>query len=72
VLCVESTQRSARRNHRLLEAGKRYQLTGADTLRCAFPDVRVEDNAGALEVDLVDVTEMSRRDRAAALRGASR
>lgn len=72
VLCVESTGKSARRNHRLLEAGKRYQLTGADTLRCAFPDAQVEDNAGALEVDLVDVTEMSRRDRAAALRGASR
>ncbi|MFL5358050.1 protein kinase domain-containing protein [Archangium sp.] len=72
VLCAESSQKSGRRNHRLLEAGKRYQLTGADTLRCAFPDVKVEDNAGALEVDLVDVTEMSRRDRAAALRGASR
>jgi serine/threonine protein kinase len=72
VLCAESSQTSARRNHRLLEAGKRYQLTGADTLRCTFPDSRVEDNAGALEVDLVDVTEMSRRERAAALRGASR
>ncbi len=72
VLCAESSQKSARRNHRLLEAGKRYQLTGADTLRCTFPDSRVEDNAGALEVDIVDVTEMSRRERAAALRGASR
>ncbi len=72
VLCAESSQKSGRRNHRLLEAGKRYQLTGADTLRCTFPDSRVEDNAGALEVDIVDVTEMSRRERAAALRGASR
>jgi serine/threonine protein kinase len=72
VLCAESSEKSARRNHRLLEAGKRYQLTGADTLRCTFPDSRVEDNAGALEVDIVDVTEMSRRERAAALRGASR
>ncbi|WP_257462968.1 serine/threonine-protein kinase [Archangium lipolyticum] len=72
VLCVESSQQSARRTHRLLESGKRYQLTGADTLRCTFPDTQVEDNAGALEVDIVDVTVMSRRDRAAALRGASR
>ena len=72
VLCAESSQKTGRRNHRLLEAGKRYQLTGADTLRCTFPDTRVEDNEGALEVDIVDVTEMSRRERAAALRGASR
>ncbi|PTL84741.1 protein kinase [Vitiosangium sp. GDMCC 1.1324] len=72
VLCAESSTKSARRNHRLLEAGKRYQLTGADTLRCTFPDTRVEDNQGAFEVDIVDVTEMSRRERAAALRGASR
>jgi serine/threonine protein kinase len=72
VLCVESSQKSARRNHRLLESGKRYQLTGADTLRCTYPDTVVEDNAGALEVDIVDVTVMSRRDRAAALRGSSR
>ncbi len=72
VLCAESSKKSGRRNHRLLEAGKRYQLTGADTLRCTFPDTRVDDNAGALEVDIVDVTAMSRRERAAALRGASR
>jgi serine/threonine protein kinase len=72
VLCAESKQKSARRTHRLLEVGRRYQLTGADTLRCTYPDTRVEDNAGALAVDIVDVTVMSRRDRAAALRGASR
>jgi len=72
VLCVESSQTSARRNHRLLEAGKRFQLTGADTLRCTYPDTEVGDNAGALEVDIVDMTVMSRRDRAAALRGSSR
>ncbi|WP_375769769.1 protein kinase [Archangium gephyra] len=70
-LCAESSKKG-RHNHRLLEAGKRYQLTGADTLRCTFPDTKVEDNAGALEVDIVDVTAMSRRERAAALRGASR
>ncbi|WNG32667.1 protein kinase [Archangium violaceum] len=72
VLCAESSQKSARRNHRLLEVGKRYQLTGADTLRCTFPDNRVEDNVGAFEVDIVDVTSMSRRERTAALRGSSR
>jgi serine/threonine protein kinase len=72
VLCAESNKKSGRRNHRLLEAGKRYQMTGADTLRCTFPDTKVEDNAGALEVDIVDVTVMSRRERAAALRGSSR
>ncbi|WNG32131.1 protein kinase [Cystobacter fuscus] len=72
VLCVESNAKSARRSHRLLESGKRFQLTGADTLRCAFPDVRVEDNAGAFEVDLVDVTEMPRKERADALRGSLR
>jgi hypothetical protein len=72
VLCVESSQKSARRNHRFLESGKRFQLTGADTLRCTYPDTVVDDNAGALEVDIVDVTEMSGRERAAALRGSSR
>ena len=72
VLCAESSKKSARRTHRLLETGRRYQLTGADTLRCTFPDTRVEDNAGALDVDIVDVTSMSRRDRAAALRGSTR
>ncbi|OJH36670.1 serine/threonine-protein kinase [Cystobacter ferrugineus] len=72
VLCVESNQQSARRVHRLLESGKRFQMTGTDTLRCAFPDVRVEDNAGAFEVDIVDVTEMSRKERADALRGPLR
>ncbi|HZI06537.1 MAG TPA: serine/threonine protein kinase, partial [Archangium sp.] len=72
VLCAESSKKTGRRNHRLLEAGKRYQLTGADTLRCTFPDTKVEDNEGALEVDIVDVTVMSRRERIAALRGSSR
>ena len=72
VLCAEHNSKTGRHNHRLLEAGKRYQMTGAETLRCTFPDTRVEDNAGALEVDIVDVTAMSRRERAAALRGTSR
>ena len=71
-LCVESSQKSARRTPRLLESGKRVQLTGADTLRCTFPDTRLEDNQGAFEVDIVDVTAMSRQERAAALRGETR
>ncbi|HSP78597.1 MAG TPA: protein kinase, partial [Myxococcaceae bacterium] len=72
VLCAESNSRSSRRNHRLLEVGKRYRVSGVDTLRCTFPDSRVEDNAGALAVDIVDVTSLSRRERAKALRGAYR
>ncbi|ATB29489.1 serine/threonine-protein kinase [Melittangium boletus] len=71
-LCVESSQKSARRTPRLLESGKRVQITGADTLRCTFPDTRLEDNQGAFEVDIVDVTPMSRQERAAALRGETR
>ncbi|HEX5753015.1 MAG TPA: protein kinase [Archangium sp.] len=72
VLCAESNAKTGRHNHRLLEAGKRYQMTGAETLRCTFPDTQLNDNTGALEVDIVDVTAMSRRERAAALRGTSR
>jgi hypothetical protein len=70
VLCAESGPR--RRTHRLFEAGKRYQVSGVHTLWCAWPDTRVEGNVGALEVDVVDVTTLSRRERAAALRGAQR
>ncbi|MBM7112796.1 protein kinase domain-containing protein [Archangium primigenium] len=71
-LCMEGSQQSARRTPRLLESGKRIQLSGVDTLRCTFPDTRLEDNQGAFEVDIVDVTEMSKQERAAALRGETR
>jgi hypothetical protein len=73
-LCVERgpAPASVRRTHRLLETGKRYQVTGAEELRCTFPDSRTTDNQGAIDVDLVDVTQMSRKQRAEALRGSSR
>ncbi|MFP2929308.1 PEGA domain-containing protein, partial [Pyxidicoccus sp. 3LG] len=74
VLCVErgSEGASARATHRIMETGKRYQVTGAEDLRCTFPDTKVTDNQGAIEVDVVDVTEMSRKQRAEALKGSRR
>ncbi|MBN8230478.1 protein kinase [Corallococcus macrosporus] len=72
VLCVEKGPKpeSVRSSHRLFEAGKRYQVSGVQDLRCVFPDLQLGDNAGALDVDIVDVTNMSRKERAEALRGA--
>ncbi|MFP2908673.1 PEGA domain-containing protein, partial [Pyxidicoccus sp. 3LFB2] len=74
VLCVERgpDAASVRTTHRLLETGKRYQVTGTEDLRCTFPDAKVDDNSGAIEVDIVDVTAMSRKERAEALRGSRR
>ncbi|RKH51556.1 serine/threonine-protein kinase [Corallococcus llansteffanensis] len=74
VLCVEKgpAQEAVRRTHRLLEAGKRYQVSGVKDLRCVFPDLSLADNQGALDFDIVDVTNMSRKERAEALRGANR
>jgi serine/threonine protein kinase len=74
VLCVERGPEpaSVRATHRLLETGKRYQVTGTEDLRCTFPDSKLTDNQGAIEVDLVDVTAMSRKERAEALRGSRR
>ncbi|RKG76505.1 PEGA domain-containing protein, partial [Corallococcus terminator] len=74
VLCVEKgrTPEDVRRSHRLFEAGKRYQVTGVQDLRCVFPDTNLGDNKGALDFDIVDVTNMSRKERAEALKGASR
>ncbi len=72
VLCLESAEKTGRTNHRLFKVGERYQLSGADTLTCVFPDDRVEDNDGAIPVDIVDVTSMSREERNQTLRGASR
>ena len=54
---------TARPSYRIFETGKRYQLDGLETLRCTFPDTRLTDNEGALEVDLVDVTNMTRKER---------
>ncbi|WP_256559396.1 serine/threonine-protein kinase [Myxococcus dinghuensis] len=74
VLCVErgTSPVSARVSHRLLETGKRYQVTGAEDVSCFFPDTRRGDNQGALEVDVVDVTTLSRKERTQALRGSRR
>nr|WP_255662912.1 protein kinase [Myxococcus sp. RHSTA-1-4] len=74
VLCVERgpDAGSVRATHRLLETGKRYQVTGTEDLRCTFPDSKVADNQGAIEVDIVDVTAMSRKERAEALKGSRR
>ncbi|MCY1032996.1 serine/threonine protein kinase [Corallococcus sp. BB11-1] len=74
VLCVEKGRapEDVRRSHRLFEAGKRYQVSGVKDLRCVFPDTNLDDNRGALDFDIVDVTNMSRKERAEALRGASR
>ncbi|SEM96269.1 Serine/threonine protein kinase [Stigmatella aurantiaca] len=74
VLCMErgADAEKSRRTYRVLEVGKRYQLDGLETLRCTFPDTRVEDNAGALAVDLVDVTNMTRREREEYIRNARR
>ncbi|RKH26852.1 protein kinase [Corallococcus sp. CA031C] len=74
VLCVEKGRapEDVRRSHRLFEAGKRYQVSGVQDLRCVFPDTNLSDNRGALDFDIVDVTNMSRKERAEALKGASR
>jgi serine/threonine protein kinase len=63
-LCMEhDDDPSSRHTYRILETGKRYQLKDLETLRCTFPDTRLTDNEGALEVDLVDVTNMTRKER---------
>ena len=64
-LCMErdADPANSRPTYRILETGKRYQLDGLETMRCTFPDTRVADNEGALEVDLVDVTNMTRKER---------
>ncbi|WP_426748474.1 protein kinase [Myxococcus faecalis] len=74
MLCVErgTEPASVRATHRILETGKRYQITDTEDLRCFFPDVKREDNQGALEVDIVDATAMTRKERAAALKGSRR
>ncbi|WP_426756362.1 protein kinase domain-containing protein [Myxococcus sp. Y35] len=74
VLCTERGPQpaSARATHRILQTGKRYQVTGAEDLRCTFPDTQVSDNQGAFEVDIVDITSMSRKERAEAMKGTDR
>ncbi len=63
-LCMErGASPTSRPSYRILETGKRYQLDGLQTLRCTFPDTRLSDNEGAIEIDLVDVTNMTRKER---------
>ena len=71
-LCMERSSASmdARRTYRLLEAGKRYQITGVETMRCTYPDAKLGNNQGALEVDLVDITNMTRKQREDYIRNA--
>ncbi|MFY2556388.1 protein kinase domain-containing protein [Corallococcus terminator] len=74
VLCIERgmSPSSVRVTHRMLETGKRYQVTDTEDLRCFFPDSKRSDNQGALEVDIVDATTLSRKERAAVMRGSRR
>jgi serine/threonine protein kinase len=73
-LCMErgANPLTARRTYRILETRKRYELDGLETLRCTFPDMKVTDNEGALEVDLVDVTNMTRKQREEYIRNNNR
>ncbi|WP_224240354.1 serine/threonine-protein kinase [Hyalangium gracile] len=73
-LCIDhdANRATSRPTYRLLETGKRYQLSGLETLRCTFPDTRLTDNEGALEVDLVDITNMTRKEREEYIRSSRR
>ncbi len=44
------------------EVGKSVHLMGATDLYCTFPDVTPDDNAGAVEVDIYDVADLSDED----------
>ncbi len=66
VLCVENPERNkpVSSTHRLLEVGKRHKVTDTDSLVCTFPDLSLEDNAGSLEIDIVDLDELSPEEQA--------
>ncbi|WP_407739022.1 protein kinase domain-containing protein [Hyalangium sp.] len=72
-LCMDRDEDPSRSrpNYRIFETGKRYQLNGLESLRCTFPDTRLSDNEGALAVDLVDVTNMTRKEREDYIRNSS-
>ena len=70
VLCLEDGPK--RRGHRLFLVGKRYLVTGVQQLTCTYPDTSVHNNQGAIAMDVVDVSSLPRKERAAAMRGASR
>ncbi len=70
VLCLEDGPK--RRTHRLFLVGKRYLVNGVQQLTCTYPDTSVHNNQGAIAMDVVDVSSLPRKERAAAMRGASR
>jgi serine/threonine protein kinase len=61
VLCVESPDKpkTILATQRLLEVGKRHQVTDTKDLMCLFPDLNREDNSGYLEIDIVDMNELT-------------
>ncbi|MBS1150291.1 MAG: hypothetical protein H6Q89_1989 [Myxococcaceae bacterium] len=61
VLCLENPVKNkpVTATHRLLEVGKRHKVTDTDSLICTFPDLNPEDNSGSLEIDIVDMDELS-------------
>ncbi len=71
VLCLENPEKNKPVNltHRLLEVGKRHKVTDTDSLVCLFPDLNVEDNSGSLEVDIVDMDELSPEEQLKAENG---
>ncbi len=70
VLCLEDGPK--RRTHRLFLVGKRYLVNGVQQLTCTYPDTNTHNNQGAIAMDVVDVSSLPRKERAAAMRGASR
>ncbi len=60
-LCLETPAKPKpiTSTHRLLEVGKRHKVTDTGSLMCLFPDLNPDDNSGSLEVDIVDMDELS-------------
>ncbi len=60
-LCLENPEKAKpiTATHRLLEVGKRHKVTDTDSLICTFPDISLDDNSGSLEIDIVDMDELS-------------
>ena len=61
VVCLENPEKNkpVTATHRLLEVGKRHKVTDTDSLICTFPDLNLGDNSGSLEIDIVDMDELS-------------
>ncbi len=65
VLCLENPEKNkpVLATHRLLEVGKRHRVTDTDSLICTFPDLSLDDNSGSLEIDIVDMDELSPEEK---------